>query len=413
MLREEKRLDSHGFIDLKGHNIDNFYIKKAKISENDTGAKRIINVLDEIGKLKYQTLVGISPTMAFHFAILVDSLLQGNYSNDWRRVIIREFVAFIEKVSEAKKAYDKEEMTSPILDKFASRLRGSASVTANFIRHRHYFFLNEIYERIAIKKSEENSTTIYFGPLEKEIIWNRDGRRCQNPNCSCQGEEGNGGRVAFSETEVFCVNETPAENTNPLHRGVLLCPDCYAKKNEMKGLIPQFREYLNKKYSLEATADIDDDEEGEPDDDVMEEKITRHGTGGKLEITINWGLLDVNKPAQIIAESTDSKSVARLISLLIKEFDDPMLEQLKRNPIIRFPLSTNPEKDFWNFSAGKAYGCQEIPEISPRWYVCTHSSQKDKIKYLRRLFQRLVLPDGQEFPDDAIIVSGDELSSDF
>ena len=75
-----------------------------------------------------------------------------------------------------------------------------------------------------------------FGPLEEEIIWNRDGRKCQNPRC--------GRQINFNEATIHHVIEHVAEGRTILENGVLVCPECHANRTEMQSLTPVFLEYL-------------------------------------------------------------------------------------------------------------------------------------------------------------------------
>ena len=64
-----------------------------------------------------------------------------------------------------------------------------------------------------------------------------------------------------------------------------------------------------------------------------------------------------------------------------------METNLTSNPVIRFPLSANPEVDFVNEASGKSYSHKKIPGTD--LYLCTHSDTPQKVKKLRELVATL------------------------
>ncbi len=101
------------------------------------------------------------------------------------------------------------------------------------IRPRHAFFLDQTYRKMKVKLRDEQRL---FGPVEKEIIWNRDGRKCQNPEC--------GRLVNFGEAEIHHVIEHVAGGPTVLENGLLICPECHDDRMAMQNLMPIFQEYL-------------------------------------------------------------------------------------------------------------------------------------------------------------------------
>jgi hypothetical protein len=234
MVRERSGED---FVDLKGKTIDEFYQENLDLNDEDPGVKRVVRTLDTVADLPgFPTLLArkrVTYSIAFHFALLVDSLNSNTYVPVWRDGAAEAFLAFQNDLAKAKKHLKETRESLPHHARFLLPLSGSGSDTAKVIRPRHFFFLDEMYGKMNIRLRDEQRL---FGPLEKEIIWNRDGRKCQNPRC--------GRQVNFNEVTIHHVIEHVAGGRTILENGVLVCPECHANRTEMQSLTPVFLEYL-------------------------------------------------------------------------------------------------------------------------------------------------------------------------
>jgi len=136
-------------------------------------------------------------------------------------------------VAKARYRYRTTREVIPHYDRFVRFLGGSGSDTADVIRMRHAFFLEQVYPKISLKPRDPNHL---FDALEKEIIWIRDSRKCKNPAC--------GREVSFNEARIHHINEHSAGGPTVFENGVLVCPECHAKRAHMQTLAPAFQEYL-------------------------------------------------------------------------------------------------------------------------------------------------------------------------
>ena len=112
--------------------------------------------------------------------------------------------------------------------------------------------------------------------------------------------------------------------------------------------------------------------------------------------------MDVDREKQTITGDTDTDSVVALLVELIGAFGEPMRQQLSDGPVIRYPLSTNPDA-FLNRARQTHYTTIGVPGTD--LYFCPHSQRTEKVEKLRRLFARLTLPDGDDFPPGSVEVS--------
>ena len=243
IMRRER--DGVDFVDLKGATINSFYLANFHLPPDDPAAGRVARTLDCVVGLRGFDALANGPklkfTMAFHLALLVDALNSGSYTNTWKNRLVEAFRAFQERV--AKGRLRGEEAGGALLRyaDFARRLSGGGSDTAVEIRRRHAFFSGWMYRTIPIELTDPDRN---FDPIEKEVIWYRDGRRCRNPDCKNYQEVG--GEVPFREATVHHVVEHCAGGPTRLENGVLVCPVCHSDKDLMLRLKPHFQEHLRR-----------------------------------------------------------------------------------------------------------------------------------------------------------------------
>jgi len=106
MVRQRAEVD---FVDLKGATINEFYMQNLVLEEGDPGAQRVIHVLDLVAQLPgFERLREGRPMSfqwAFHLALLVDSLNEGNFAAVWREDVVNAFIEFKQAVANAQLHY--------------------------------------------------------------------------------------------------------------------------------------------------------------------------------------------------------------------------------------------------------------------------------------------------------------------
>jgi hypothetical protein len=391
MLRERSEID---FVDLKGKTINDFYLDNLDLSADDPGAQRVVGLLDRIVDLpKFSSLKEAGPMsfqMAFHFAVFVDALDQGNYTNNWKHSVVEAFLEFKREVASARLHHRETRESLPHHERFGRLLSGSGSDTAEIMRIRHAFMLSELYPKIGLVPRDPNRG---FDSLEREVIWNRDRGQCQNPGCPRPER-----RLAFRDATIHHIVEHSAGGMTALKNGILICPECHANRADMQRLTQQFQEYITRIYDGSHAGELPlaQQQIDSPDD---------QNGGGRdgISVVIDWGALDVDRPGQKIRKDNDTDTIVELLKLLLDTFRKPMREQLTEIPIVRFPLSTNPTTDFLNRAQNRPYSYTQIPGTD--LYFCPHSQRTQKVERLKSLVSRLTLPDGSEFPDGCIRIS--------
>ena len=406
MLRQRSGVD---FVNLKGKVINDFYKEKEnlELSEQDPAAQRVIRVLDGVAQLPgFESLRDGKPMSfqwAFHLALLVDSLIGGDYAPAWRNDVVNAFIAFRAEEAKARLHHRETKESLPHYERFGRLLAGSGSDTADVIRSRHSFLLAQVYPKIRITPRDPNRC---FDTLEKEVIWNRDRGLCQNPDCKWPGR-----RVPFQEATIHHVHEHTTGGPTTLQNGVLVCRDCHASRPGMQRLTSHFEEYLRRIYATpgQQTAGVDeigpapDENSGQRGPQNAGDSNGARASGGRLRILIRWGELDVDREEQTISDDQASASIVKLLVELINAFGDSMKQQLTELPVIRYPLSKN-RSDFVT-STGQQLASVLVPGTD--LYFCPHSDNRQKVTQLGRLFSQLTLPDGRAFPPDSVELSID------
>lgn len=385
MVRERTGID---FVDVKGTVINDFYMENLELRADDPAAQRVVSVLDLAAALpdfeRLREGRALSFQWAFHFALLVDSLADGDYTANWRQGVVSAFLSFKKAVAEAQLHYRNTKEMQPHYARFGRLLSGSGSDTADIIRSRHAFLLSEVYPKLQLTPRDPHRL---YDSLEREVIWNRDRGLCQNPECLRPDR-----KVSFREANIHHIVEHTNGGPTTLKNGILVCEECHANRAKMQQLRTIFEGHIERVYS--STSD-----EG-PDELRLESENTVQGGGGKrLKILIDWGALDVDRGPEVLTAAKASDVVTAFVAKLINAFGESMADQLQELPVIRFPLSADPNS-FVNPSTGEAYGSVRIAETG--LFLCHQSSTEEKQRRLSELIGRLTLPDGSNFPEGSI-----------
>lgn len=232
VMRRER--EGVNFVDCKGKSINAFYVQNLKISEDDPAARRVLRVLATAAALPgFNDMKLLSGNQLFHFAMLLDTLLVGQYVQDYRANYCAAFETFLAEVQLARHAYREHGQRSPLYDDFSVLLSGSGSDQGAKIGQRHAVFAEWMSRKLDIKLKDPKRL---FDVLEREIVWWRDRRTCQNPTCRRL--------VPFPEATVHHVVEHTGGGQTTLANGVLVCTDCAPKRKELQAAGPALTNYL-------------------------------------------------------------------------------------------------------------------------------------------------------------------------
>ncbi len=122
-----------------------------------------------------------------------------------------------------------------------------------------------------------------------------------------------------------------------------------------------------------------------------------HRGRGQLSVKVRWSLLEKAEPDEVICKRTSALTLAEFLGRLIRVLDGPVsdgpvLKRLTRMRVSKgFPLSENP-RDFLNPARRQPYSHALVPGTA--LYVCTNTSNSDKVSDIHRVVSVLELPDG-------------------
>lgn len=374
LVRQESQVD---FVDLKAANIDAFYLNKASLPAGEPNAAKLLEVLTQAAslpeihrirdgnKLKFQ--------WAFHFALLVDSMLRGEYVDaSWRGRLVDSFEKFREDCTQGSRAFKQGQRTRHYTE-FVQPLSGSGSDTAEIIRRRHQFLLQEIIRAVQPRPRDPQRT---FGEIEREIMWYRQSGCCAHPECKKP--------TALCDMHGHHIREHSQGGATTLENGVLICRTCHRDRREMQSLEDHFLDLIGSSGGEEPIQD--------------ETELTATPGTQKVRIQIDWPALMKGETVEVIHRSVDTDTIVEFCERLIEVFEDEAIGWMTSRPMIRFPVSRTPNESFRNPVTGAIYSHREIANTG--LHVCTLSSQTEKLRRIQTWIAELPEP-----IDEAITVS--------
>ena len=234
MLFFTKRNSKDGRLtDINSRAIDDFYYEYLDFDVTSESARRLTEVLDKLtlllGSGKRKKLRGHE---AIHLVLLVDSLLD-DYTRSWEDKLAKAFDSFMEQFAKAKKL---RRSSSP--GEYWTRYGEGTRVNSDremTIRTRHQFFAEKMLEFMAPLTLKDPVRA--FGPLERELIYYRDHKRC----AVCASE------VIWTDGEIHHIERHSVGGPTVLANGVLVHRHCHPKS---KGSEEALAEKLKKSGRL-------------------------------------------------------------------------------------------------------------------------------------------------------------------
>ncbi len=222
MLFAKYREDG-GFCDINRKAVDAYYIKHMEFDNSSSLAREFLAALGKVTELlgdgKRPLLVG---HQAIHLVLLVSSLLDSRYvPESWQPMLAEAFDRFTERLAQARaneRANQMEQEDYEYMRQYGYKARTSTDV-AHTIRDRHLFFSTKMLE--TIQPTLRDSKRV-LGPLEREIVYRRDGKACR----VC------GNEVVWNETEFHHVEPHADGGPTTLSNAVLVHRACHPRSDE-------------------------------------------------------------------------------------------------------------------------------------------------------------------------------------
>lgn len=201
--------------DINREAIDTFYYKHLSFDLNSSIARRFNEALTQLaqslgdGKRKK-----IQAHEAIHLVLLVDTLLD-DYTRSWTTNLAIAFDAFRESLAkDTKYRFDRQ---GEYWTRYGQLARTNSD-RADVIQRRHQFFAEKMHAMLQPKLKDPNR---HFGALEREIIYMRDGKKCQLARC--------GAEVLWGDAEIHHVQLHSEGGRTVLENGALVHKACHPK----------------------------------------------------------------------------------------------------------------------------------------------------------------------------------------
>ena len=164
--------------------------------------------------------------------LLVDSLLDG-YTQSWQDKIASAFDSFRHSLALGSKTrWDAQP------DEYWTRygiLARTNSDRAETIEKRHTFFASKMY---ALIQPSQLDATRAFGGFERELIYHRDSKRCQVPNCGIE--------VAWDDAEIHHVHMYAHGGKTTMINGALVHKACHPRSADA---VAAFSEHWHSRHA--------------------------------------------------------------------------------------------------------------------------------------------------------------------
>ena len=217
LFLERRNNGPQHFVDINAKAIDDYYYANLDFDSESDDCKRLRAILDKLNHLLGN---GKTPRLrahdAIHLVLFLDSIWD-DYTRSWESTLHIAQGKFSEALARSMKATQEGEPDETWL-RYGVWTRSNSDRGEN-IRRRHHFYSQRMLELLANLTPLDPQRT--FGPLERELIYWRDGKACR----VC------GAEVLWSEAEIHHVLEHSQGGKTELANGVLVHSHCHPKGN--------------------------------------------------------------------------------------------------------------------------------------------------------------------------------------
>lgn len=211
------------FCDINRKAVDAYYIKHMEFDNSSSLAREFLAALSKVTELlgdgKRPLLVG---HQAIHLTLLVGALLDGRYvPGSWQSRFAEAFDRFTDRLTQARANERANQMKSEdyeYMRQYGYKARTSTD-KAHTIRDRHLFFSAKMLEHMQPKLRDSKRV---LGPLEREIVYRRDGKKC----LVC------GKDVVWNEAEFHHVDPHAEGGTTTVSNVALVHRACHPRSEE-------------------------------------------------------------------------------------------------------------------------------------------------------------------------------------
>ena len=226
----ERRKNGYGyFSDTNKRAIDEYYYTQLDFDSSSPDCKRLRDIFNKLATIfkdwKAPRLVAHN---AIHLVLFVDSLLD-DYTNSWQNSLFGAQEKFAQLFAEAKLTYSIGE-ESEAWTHYGGRTRSATAVAEN-IRHRHEYYSVRMVEFLGDSLTPLDPKRS-FNDLERQVIYWRDGKRCQV--CDCD--------VDWAQAHIHHVVAHSDGGKTTMSNGVLVHDQCHPRGEAARDFAKQYRQ---------------------------------------------------------------------------------------------------------------------------------------------------------------------------
>jgi len=213
LFMTHRETDGERLCDINADEIDDFYYEHMDFDAALPEAQRFEQVLTKIRFFLGDRKPRLQGHEAIHLVLLVQTLMD-NYTRSWEENFAEAFDNFREHVAKDKGTRH-DDSPGEFWLKYASLTRVNSDRADN-IRRRHEFFCQKMFEWLS---PQVRDPARVLGPVEREIIFYRDKKKCHL--CGLQ--------VAWAEAEIHHVEPHADGGPTSLANGVLVHKECHPR----------------------------------------------------------------------------------------------------------------------------------------------------------------------------------------
>lgn len=203
------------FTDINSAGINEFYYTHIDFDAKSPDAVRFIEILTKLEQLLGGgTLPKLRAHDVIHLILLIDTLWD-DYTRSWESKLVPALDRFLAALAKAKLTADSAQP-----DEFWSQYGVWTRVNSDRgdrIKHRHAFYAAQMLKFVAPLQPKDPKRA--YGPLEREIIYFRDEKKC----ALCKAP------VSWNEVEIHHVLEHAKGGQTVMTNGALVHRHCHPK----------------------------------------------------------------------------------------------------------------------------------------------------------------------------------------
>ena len=214
LFLERRRRGPGYFTEINARAIDDYYYTHLDFDSNTPECNRLRSILDKLDSLLGDGKRKLVAHNAIHLVLLLDSIWD-DYTRSWEATLASaqdEFSAALAKGAVASKEGKPDETWL----QYGVWTRTNSD-RGDSIQRRHLYYADRMAKFMGNLTSKDPSRS--FGPLEREIIYWRDRKRCK----VCDAE------VIWADAEIHHVEEYGQGGKTVLENGALVHKHCHPK----------------------------------------------------------------------------------------------------------------------------------------------------------------------------------------